>query len=422
MKSRPIPTALRLLARTAGIWVVTFVVSVSVAADQRIVAIGDVHGSLDGLTSILRAAGLTNDENRWTGGDAVLVQTGDLLDRGVEVREVMDLLMKLQQEAPTTGGRVIALLGNHETMNLLGIFRDANPDVYTAFADELSEKRRTQAFKRSVKFWKRRARERGMTIDVSDEAREQWMAFYPPGYIEYAQALEPDGVYGRWLRSLPAAAVVNGSLFMHGGYGPMLEGMSVEELNRRVTAELATFDRLKAYMVEEGLALPWFSLPDLVREAEREFEAVASIENDGSSVQQYRIERARILQPLRDRNKWLLNNPEGPFWFRGAAYWEESDRGEEMARLLDGLGVERIVVGHTPQQTNRIAARFNNRVFLIDTGMLATVYAGRPSALEFNGDTATAIYPDERHILVDPTATSAPAPEPDSESTMGGAS
>ena len=61
---------------------------------------------------------------------------------------------------------------------------------------------------------------------------------------------------------------------------------------------------------------------------------------------------------------------------------------------MDGLGVARLVVGHTPQEDGRIHARFGGRVFLIDTGMLASVYDGRPSALEIADGRVNAIYPD----------------------------
>jgi hypothetical protein len=59
---------------------------------DRIVAVGDVHGSYDGLTGILRTAGLIDADGHWSGGSATFVQTGDLLDRGTRLREVLDLL------------------------------------------------------------------------------------------------------------------------------------------------------------------------------------------------------------------------------------------------------------------------------------------------------------------------------------------
>jgi hypothetical protein len=56
----------------------------TVMAGGRVVAVGDVHGTVDGLTGILRAADLIDESNVWIGGDATLVQTGDLLDRGIQ--------------------------------------------------------------------------------------------------------------------------------------------------------------------------------------------------------------------------------------------------------------------------------------------------------------------------------------------------
>jgi hypothetical protein len=48
-----------------------------------------------------------------------------------------------------------------------------------------------------------------------------------------------------------------------------------------------------------------------------------------------------------------------------------------------------------------IRVRFGQRVFLIDTGMLAAVYKGRPSALEIDGARIKAIYPGEESVLVE---------------------
>ena len=60
---------------------------------DRIVAVGDVHGNYDGLVSVLRETALIDDTNRWIGGSTLLVQVGDLLDRDVHHREIMDLMM-----------------------------------------------------------------------------------------------------------------------------------------------------------------------------------------------------------------------------------------------------------------------------------------------------------------------------------------
>jgi hypothetical protein len=369
-------------------------------AGGRVVAVGDVHGTVDGLTGILRAADLIDESNTWVGGDATLVQTGDLLDRGVDLQEVMDLLMRLQAEAPKSGGKVIVLLGNHESMNLLGNRRDVNRDAYAAFVDEDSEARRTEAFESFKRYWQRRYREHGRDVKLTREARDQWFAMHPPGYLEYGEALSPTGKYGAWLRTLPVAAVVDDTLFVHGGYGPMLEGLTVEEINGRAAAELRTFDDYHDYMVDSGLTMPWFSDREMAGEVAREFEALEAADGR-DAFDDRRLARLERAEGFLHWNKWFIVHPEGPLWFRGAAKWDETEHGDEMAALLDGLGVDRMVVGHTVQGGKRITPRFGGRVYLIDTGMLQSVYAGTASALEISDGTVTAIYPGERHILVD---------------------
>ena len=58
--------------------------------------------------------------------------------------------------------------------------------------------------------------------------------------------------------------------------------------------------------------------------------------------------------------------------------------------------VEALSTVYDPEIPRRIIQRFDDRVFLIDTGMLAGVYQGQASALEFTGDGITAIHLEER--------------------------
>ena len=58
-------------------------------------SIADVHGDVEGLVSALKAAGLVDKDVEWTGGDAVLVQTGDVFDRGPDSLRAHELLVKL---------------------------------------------------------------------------------------------------------------------------------------------------------------------------------------------------------------------------------------------------------------------------------------------------------------------------------------
>src|SRR5262245_38566625 len=81
---------------------------------SRVVAIGDLHGDKDALIAVLRMASLIDSGDRWTGGTTHVVQMGDVPARGPQTRQALDLLMRLEQEALAAGGRVHALIGNHE--------------------------------------------------------------------------------------------------------------------------------------------------------------------------------------------------------------------------------------------------------------------------------------------------------------------
>lgn len=358
-------------------------VPLAAVAGDRIVAVGDVHGSYEGLVSILQRAELIDDNNHWVGGDVTLVQTGDLLDRGLQIREVLDLLMKLQGEAAAVGGKVIVLLGNHEGMDLTGFFRDVNPDLYALFADAKSEKRRKKAYRNFKQFWEARSAAEGSQPPVfNDEIEAKWMAAYPPGFIEYMEALGPEGRYGKWLRTLPAAVLIGDVLFIHGGVGPELRGLTVEEINLKVAEELSAFDTARAYMIKQRLIPNTADLNFMIGEY-RKME-----------------EPDPVLAGLADVDQWFLRWEHGPLWFRGGARWDEETQGAEMAEILDGIGAARVVGGHTVQHPARIQVRFDGRVFLIDTGMLESHYDGQPSALVIEDGSFTAIYVDGSEELL----------------------
>jgi hypothetical protein len=89
--------------------------------------VGDVHGDYLKLAGLLKEARLVDASLRWAGGENVLWFLGDYFDRGEDGVAVVDLVMRLQLEAAAAGGRIGALLGNHEPLILSALWMPDEP-------------------------------------------------------------------------------------------------------------------------------------------------------------------------------------------------------------------------------------------------------------------------------------------------------
>jgi hypothetical protein len=363
---------------------------------HRIVAIGDVHGAHKELLGLLQRLRLVDASGQWSGGRATLVQTGDFTDRGADVRPVMDLLMRLEAQAGAAGGRALVLLGNHEVMNLFHILDDVSPAAYASFVDDRSDARRVEEFERYGALMRERRRVLGRDPPgAMDEAA--WMRAYPPGKLEYLEAFGRTGTYGRWLRQRQAVIELDGTIFLHGGLNPDVAERSVEAINRRVRAEVERFDGAWTRLVERDVILASFGFTDGLTAAAADLQhwvTVAQTKPDELDPAFDRTEAERVLDLLQ-ASKWSVLDPDGPLWFRGFATWTDAEGAPRVRELLERYQARRVVVGHTIPATHRILSRFDGRIFLIDTGMLSSVYTGgRPSALEIAGNQTTPVYMD----------------------------
>ena len=286
--------------------------SISFAQDSfegvdRIVAIGDVHGDLDAFAGLLRTAKLVDNRNNWTGGKTHLVIPGDFIDRGNNSRKVMDLLMALEPQAQKAGGRVHALLGNHEAMNLYGDLRYVVKADYDAFRGPDSADLREQALQAALQ-------QSGRTQLDTPAFRKKFEDEHPLGAVERADAFGPEGKYGKWLRQKSAILKIGDIVFVHGGISAKYSLATLKFINDTVHAELADFSKL-----EGGVTM----------------------------------------------------DQEGPLWYRGLAEAPESDMAVSAALddFLKNQQARRIVIGHTPQAA--VMPRFQGRVIVIDVGLSA---------------------------------------------------
>jgi hypothetical protein len=372
-------------------------------AGPRIVVVGDIHGAGTNLAQILQAAGLIDAQRKWSGGTARLVQTGDVLDRGAEVREAIDLLMRLEGEARRAGGRVDVLFGNHEGMNVLRDYRDVLAG-FERFADARSEERQRKAFETHSEIAKRA----GTTLD-----RDAWMKIHPRGSIEYADAFGPSGKYGRWIRARKPVLQIGDTIFMHAGLNPERTN-TIDDINRQVEQEVRSWDELVSTLERERLAAPFFTVQDIVDAAQLEIGRIGIAQKTKEPLPDYVTQEfVKRLQFLLNIDKLALVESDGPLWYRGLATLPD-DQQPAIEAMLKRAGARRIVVGHTPQLPGgKIRARFGGLAVLIDTGMLNSYFkGGQPSALELQDGRMTAIYSSGREPLAGSSALRSPVRAP----------
>ena len=307
------------------------------AAGPRIVAAGDFHGDYDAFSRVIRGTGLIDENGDWAAGKTVFIQTGDIADRGPDTRRIIAELRELQLEAEAAGGRIIALIGNHEAMVMTGDYRYLHPGEIAAFVDDASAERREALWQRDKAdiIAGYQARDGALS---EPEIKAAWEEQTPLGLIELDQAWAPDGEIGAWVKGNPVVVVAGDSLFVHGGLSARYAHYSVDELNMM---------------------------------------AASALEDQ-----------------TRDRGA-VIHHPLGPAWYRGLlrASAETAETGvdgaeltieEELDRVLSAFGVERIFVGHTPA-VEGVKCNHDCRVIQIDTGMSAH-YGGVVSFVEITED------------------------------------
>ena len=331
-----------LTRRFAGFLSLLFAAGLASAqTPSRIVAVGDLHGDFKAWQDIARAAGIIDGKGHWAGGKTILVQLGDILDRGGESLKIVRNLQQLQREAPRKGGKVYVVLGNHEAMNLIGDDRYVMPGEYAAFTDSQSAARRDRVYEANRAALEAAYRAQDPKITPA-QVRAKWMAEHPLGWAEHQLAWGPAGDLGKWATRNPAILKLGDILFVHGGISQEYAREPLDALNKRIAAAMAAADDSPTSVLTDPLSPLWYR--GLVM---ADPEAAAA--------------RAKRVPPM-------------------APVTAE----QELATVLAAYGAGRMVVGHTPNLRGIVISP-DSKLARIDTGN-SRYYGGTPSWLEIIGD------------------------------------
>jgi hypothetical protein len=353
----------RLRGRALAVLALALLAGLARAADipyewtgvDRVVAVADLHGDYDRFVFILShpQVALVDADLHWIGGKTHLVQLGDILDRGPRAKDILDLLMRLENEAAAAGGMVHTLLGNHEEMNITGIALDypgyVTVDQFVSFLPQDFRRQRDDQYMKTLPPEDRKKAELdGLDVRTDEGYRAFWQKILASKDSQARRAYVAgfNDAYGDWLVRKNAVIKIDDVVYVHGGISEAMSKWPLREINQVLRTELEFF--------------------------------------------QGRMHDPR--QYMRPFHPRLVYDPDSPLWFRGLAMKNEASAEAEVDRILGRLGARAIVTGHnyfaynggsSPVLSRSSVSRFHEKVWIMDTGISGS-YGGLPSALIYD--------------------------------------
>ncbi|XP_020583182.1 shewanella-like protein phosphatase 1 [Phalaenopsis equestris] len=305
------------------------------APGRKIIAIGDLHGDLAQTRSALEMAGVlcSDGSDTWIGGETVVVQLGDILDRGEDEIAILSLLRSLDIQAKSSGGAVFQINGNHETMNVEGDFRFVDPGAFDESIDFIEYLDEHQNWEEAFVGWIGVSERWKEDRKSSQDHRNPWnLIKRKKGIVARSSLLRPGGLLSCELARHAVILKVDDWVFCHGGLLPHHVAYGIDKMNQEVSYWMQGL-----YEDKDSPQIPFI--------ATRGYDSV-------------------VWNRLYSRD---TTDIEYMSW-RISSILEET---------LQAVGAKTMVVGHTPQ-FNGANSKYNKRIWCIDVGMSSGVLNSRP--------------------------------------------
>jgi Calcineurin-like phosphoesterase len=246
------------------------------------IAIGDIHGALEPLLKLLETEHLIDHNHHWGAGDTHLIFLGDYMDRGPDGIGVIDTIMRLEVEAANAGGKVSAILGNHDVIML---------EVHH-FGDALSP---------------------GFLRDgIEKSFRQMWLK-NAGGQIRDLERLEARHI--EWLEQRPAMMKAGETLLMHADSEFYLEyGEDIESINEKIQNILLEKNLTDVDALEYRISLgrkEFIHDTDIAREFAARFGAKRIVHGHTVIHKLRNVEPQEVTEPLEYANGICVNVDHG---------------------------------------------------------------------------------------------------------------
>ena len=336
---------------------------------EQIISVGDIHGDFNAFVSIMKKANLIDSDNDWIGGKKHFVNTGDFLDRGPDSRKVMDLFMKIEQQAAKVGGKIHVLLGNHEAMVLTGDRRYVAKKEYATYINEDLVSDRQKAYRSYLSIY---------GLDDNQQSQNKFNSLHPPGFLGLHAEFKDSGYYGKWLKDKPFMIIINQKVFTHGGLSKTVGELGLEGINDKLNREMNDYAKLWYKFIEDGFFLHSFQRNELLAISNALIKG--RIKKDRFTNKRF-IKKVKRFLKLTDS---VVSKPESPLWYRGTALCHQFSEEPMVNKVLKQLNASSAYLGHNVTNSREVESRFNARVFLQDTGMFKLAYGGQASLVVHN--------------------------------------